>query len=420
MTSRSFSPATPIASVATLIAVAGVVPGCGPSLRVHVPSDAPVGLPTIIGVPYTFDDDNAGAPQNLLARGPGGRAVPAQFVPDLDGNGAALRHGTVWLPLTISAQERGRTLSFALAPASSPLAVPVRLNVVPDQATQFVDGDRVILQYNHGPKDITGRDGPDAVTGYIHPILGVDGETLSQNEPADHLHHRGNFWAWPRLRIDGKPVAGDWWSRDGIRYRLQHVRRRAAGPVLATITSDGVWAPLDAGADAEPYVRECVTIRVFERTGDAHAYDVDIDLYAMRDKLEMAGRDTAHKGYGGFTFRVPRPANATITADGMWIPGDGNMYRTRWADYSGLFGGADAPPSGVAILTHPSHPGNPPGWCLRPYGILNPSYPGLDYVPLHRDMPLRLRYRVVLHRGTAKDARIADEYRLYAEDYSAE
>jgi hypothetical protein len=51
--------------------------------------------------------------------------------------------------------------------------------------------------------------------------------------------------------------------------------------------------------------------------------------------------------------------------------------------------------------------------------VLNPSYPGLDFVALSPDRPLRLRYRIVVHRGTADAARLSDQYALYAADWSA-
>ena len=70
--------------------------------------------------------------------------------------------------------------------------------------------------------------------------------------------------------------------------------------------------------------------------------------------------------------------------------------------------------SGVAILTHPSVPGFPQRWILRKSkSMQNPVYPGRVPVLLSREKPLVLRYRLVIHRGDAQQARIDQLQREY-------
>jgi len=391
------------------------------SITIRVPTDAPTDVCAIIGVPMYAGPRRDALP--AIAALPSGRTSPAQFIPALDSaGGTEAQSGTIYLPLTVRDEERGKTLTFTLRAADEATPPSVRIREVPGQATQFLDGRRLVLQYNHGPKDLNGEENPNAVLGFVHPIYGLDGELFSQNSPPDHRHHRGLFWAWTRLKRDGRTL-GSWWDRQDIRYHVNRILFRDAGPVLATVTVEGFWDyQTREMSKPERLVREVATIRVFDDglTAGANyqAIDVDLDLYAAVDGLTMAGTDVRNKGYGGLTLRLPAPKNGVrITADGRYIPKDANMYRAFWADYSGDFPGATGGQSGVAILTHPSHPGSPPPWCLRYYGPMNPSYPGLEFVPLHKDKPLRLRYRLILHRGTAEQARIGDIYRLYATDW---
>jgi hypothetical protein len=391
-------------------------------LVIHVPADAPTDLPVFIDEP--MDVGRYAAMPRMIAELPSRQTVPVQFVPPVHSSDRPLTlPGRLYVPLILKEDDRGKIVTIALKPAQATVPPPVTIKVLQSQATQFFDGPRLVLQYNHGPKDLNGKDDPNAVLGFAHPIHGLDGELFSQNSPLDHLHHRGLFWAWTRLKRDGKLV-GSWWDRQDIRYHIGRILHRDEGPVLATVSVEGFWDYQTKDmSKPERLVREVVTIRVFDdaltANADYQAIDVDLDLYAMVDGLTMAGTDARSKGYGGFTLRLPAPKEGVrITADGKRVPKDANMYRAYWADYSGNFPQATKGQSGVAILTHPKHPGSPPPWCLRYYGPMNPSYPGLDFVPLRQDRPLRLHYRLVLHRGTADRARIAEIYKLYATNWA--
>ena len=84
-----------------------------------------------------------------------------------------------------------------------------------------------------------------------------------------------------------------------------------------------------------------------------------------------------------------------------------------WIDFSGTFGDTDEV-SGVAILCHPSLPEFPSKWILRNKASMqNAAYPGRVPVPITRARPLDLRYRLIIHRGDEKQARIAQRQAEY-------
>ena len=90
---------------------------------------------------------------------------------------------------------------------------------------------------------------------------------------------------------------------------------------------------------------------------------------------------------------------------------DAVQTASRWADVSGSF--AKGKISGVGLLSHPSLAQFPPRWLLRHYGMQNVAYPGRNPVVLSRKKALVIRHRLVLHRGDAEEARIADHQRVY-------
>jgi hypothetical protein len=156
---------------------------------------------------------------------------------------------------------------------------------------------------------------------------------------------------------------------------------------------------------------------------------MDLTLTALVDGVRIGGTLELNKGYGGFTIRFNRAKNAVIEADGKIVEeAVVNHLRANWVDWSGDFAskkGNLSPPrssisskaSGAAFFVHPSHPDLPPEWITRKYGILNVSYPGLSMLGLSKGKPLRLHYRIWVHRGDAKQGRVADHYRAYAADW---
>ena len=91
-------------------------------------------------------------------------------------------------------------LSISLAIGSLATAEPgVRFADVNDKSLGLWEGDRPVLVYNHGVISRTNVPADRARSSYVHPLYGLEGEVLTDDFPVDHFHHRGLFWAWPRM-----------------------------------------------------------------------------------------------------------------------------------------------------------------------------------------------------------------------------
>jgi hypothetical protein len=92
-----------------------------------------------------------------------------------------------------------------------------------------------------------------------------------------------------------------------------------------------------------------------------------------------------------------------------------------WVDYYGNVAGESV---GVAIFDHPANLRHPTYWHARQYGLLSANPFGLkeflhdrrqdgSYV-IAADRSLTLRYRVFIHHGDFREARVAEAYQQYA------
>jgi len=95
--------------------------------------------------------------------------------------------------------------------------------------------------------------------------------------------------------------------------------------------------------------------------------------------------------------------------------------RSEWVDYSGQL---DGETYGIAVLDHPANPRFPTYWHVRGYGLLAANIFGLhDFekdpsrdgsLTIRPGQPLRFRYRVVIHPGTAFQAGIGDAWKAWS------
>jgi hypothetical protein len=248
-------------------------------------------------------------------------------------------------------------------------------------------------------------DGKYMRANYIHPLYGLDGEILTEDFPADHLHHRGVFWAWHQVWLADKKL-GDGWATIDFFWDVYDAEILTIDSQSSALRLDVYWkSPLltDANGKQQPFVKETTTIRVHRAEGDIRKIDFQIELLALKDNMRLGGSEDA-KGYGGFSTRIPLPDGLAFTGtDGPVEPTNLSVEAGPWLDFSGNLGG-QGKTSGLAILCHNSLPEYPRRWILRRKGSAqNPVFPGRNPVPLSREKPLVLRYRLIIHRGGVND-----------------
>jgi hypothetical protein len=381
-----------------------------------VPPDWPAGTSAAVAVPCPpgFKPSERMFAQIELDTHPRPILAPAQFEAADKTTGTPDR---IWFNLTLDQKDRGRPVVIRVISNRKPIADRYQTRREGEQLHIATPDGKTVLSYWYG-KPATGQRYP--LTDFIHPLVGLDGETLTDRSPKDHPHHRGIFWAWVRHERNGKSL-GTWWMPNTINAEERDLAF-GDGPVFSHFSARHEWVYRAKGAEETmPFVSEQVVCRTFEATPHGRAIDVDLTLTAIVDGIRMGGTTDLNKGYGGFTFRYGPATGAQIVADGKPIPKDLNHLRARWADWTGRFkppGGGNADRrSGAAIFVAPDHPDAPPEWITRLYGVLNVSYPGLNMIDLPKGKPLRLHYRLWVHRGDTGEGQVDEQYRAYAADW---
>ena len=286
------------------------------------------------------------------------------------------------------------------------------------QGYWFSEGDTKVLFYQAERKALP--DGRAARSNYFHPLYDLDGNVVTEDFPKDHIHHRGIFWAWHQVRIDGKTVQDQWVNRDSF-WTITDARVDADDG-SASLALRVVWeSPLfaDDQGRRRPFVEERSVTRVHRAEGAIRKIDFHQRLTALVDGVEIGGSDDA-KGYGGFSYRIVMPSDIRFTgAQGVVTPIENAVASSPWMDVSGSYGTGGK--SGLTVLTHPSTTGFPQQWILRARSSMqNAVYPGRHPVSIPRDRPVVLNYRVVLHRGELAPSAIERLQAEYAKERIAQ
>lgn len=303
-------------------------------------------------------------------------------------------------------------LIFTMLSCAAQAQTPAWQAVATDDGVWLQEGDAKVLFYQRRPKS---KDGKYTRANYVHPLLDLDGAPLTEDFPADHLHHRGVFWAWHQVTIGAKAV-GDPWALKDCGWDIRDVKTESSDSAMSLRTTVHWLSPLwlDANGAQKPFVREQAVIRVHRTEKDRRLVDFEISLTALEPETRIGGAAPT-PGYGGFSPRLRLPKDVRFLGPkGEVKPLPGPVDAAPWIDVAGTFTSDRS--SGVAMLIHPSTPGFPQPWILRSRGSMqNPVYPGPVPVLLPMEEPLVLRYRLVIHRGAAGIEQIERWQREYAQ-----
>jgi len=271
------------------------------------------------------------------------------------------------------------------------------------------EGDRPVLVYNHGLIARSDVPGSRARSSYIHPLYGLDGETLTDDFPKDHTYHRGVYWAWPHIKVGDQEY--DQWSLRSLASEFQRWTKQEASAKSALLGIENGWF-----ADGKQLVREQVAICVHPAAADSRAIDIELTWTPLDQPLTLWGAEG--KSYGGFNFRFGRRMKPIISVPSGRTNDDLVVTRLPWVDYSTEFSApaetnAAGRLSGAAIFVHPGHRDFPPTWMTRHYGLISVGWPGVDPQTLPANQSLTLRYRLWIHRGNSEAAEIQKAYNVY-------
>jgi len=281
---------------------------------------------------------------------------------------------------------------------------------------------------------------------FCYPLLGPDSTPMTRRFPmekvagetTDHPHHRSLWFAHA-------PVNGvDVWTERKDSGRIVH---RGFADIASGVNA-GQIKSLNDWVDAEGRVlcSDETTLKFYAPTNGAITLDYEISLKATHgDVIFGDSKEGTFAVRVAESMRVLKPAqrgepaqpgaghivlSSGVSDDGASAAAAKNANReaVTWgkrADWCDYYGPVDGKMVGIAIMDHPNNPRHPTWWHVRDYGLfaanpfgkhdfesLSDKHAGDLKIP--NGQSITFRYRLVLHEGDAKSARIAERYADYA------
>ena len=259
----------------------------------------------------------------------------------------------------------------------------------------FTENGDSVLFYQVQPKSI---DGKYERCNYIHPLWAPDGTVLTEDFPADHLHHRGIFWAWHQIYADGKNL-GDGWELKNFSQKVDHYKIRKAKNGSLKLTTTVEWKSPEYVSGEKPFLLENTEITIHQAEKNYRRIDFEIKLNALTGNFEIGGSDD-EKGYSGFSVRMKLPDDVTFTGpEGVVKPENTAVQSPGFIKVSGSVLKNNGK-GGIVILDHSENPGYPQPWILRAKNSMqNAAFPGRKRILLDMKKPLILKYSIIVYEG---------------------
>lgn len=241
---------------------------------------------------------------------------------------------------------------------------------------------------------------------FFFPVNGpLTGSSVTSMRNGEYPHHSSLFFGCDLVN------GGNWWQEGLERGRIISVNAQVLkeGGDTVIITDECIWSRPGAVSP----IKDIRRITITSPSAGKILLDFDITLQMLEDVTILQTNHSLFSARTAADISV-KFGGTMINAEGLKSEKDTFGKKSPWIDYYGRRGEAF---EGIAIIQHPSNPWYPAPWFTRDYGFISPTpmyWPenGKD-IALKKDTSLRLRYRVVVHSGDHKEAKIAEEFERF-------
>lgn len=319
-------------------------------------------------------------------------------------------------------------------PAHSTLTLQLKADIKSELSARGVEirpADAKNLEILVDGKPLTTYRTDEPTKPFFFPVIGPTGDPITraypmkdvEGETRDHPHQR-SFWF-----THGNVNGIDFWASDPVNKpnprfgAIVETSRKtvSSGAAVGVLRTTDDWV----GPDGKTLCQDERVVRFYDTKGP-RVLDFDITIKALDQPVTF--QDTKEGMFGlriASSMDVNKKAGGKITnAEGIHDD-DAWGKASPWVDYTGPVNGKTV---GVAILNHPESFRYPTTWHVRTYGLFaaNPfgwrdfgqKSPG-DHV-IAAGGSITFRYRVILHEGNTREAKIAQAFQGYAKPPSVE
>ena len=276
--------------------------------------------------------------------------------------------------------------------------------------TAKVDGTTVAVEID-GKLFTQYKFGRDLKKPYLWPLAGPrSGKSVTTESSEPYPHHNSMWFGCDHL--NGR----DYWHHqrpDGnIFSQGPQVAVAKGEEVVITDISD--WTPRKGDTLDPPVLRDYRRIAVRAPSADIRVIDFTIVLVPL---TQITITKTNHSLFALRMAPALSVKSGGTMVDAAGLAGEKATFG-KAAPWMDSFGTRDGAVEGAAILQHPSNRWYPSPWFTRDYGFFSPT--PMQWLPkplvLKEGEAVVLAYRVVVHSGTAKDAKIAQRFTAFAKE----
>ncbi len=359
---------------------------------------------------------------SYAAEYPAGETPTSKSIGELFWMARTIDGGIAHYRLQFGVLERGRMIQVPYPPqnlrAFDPQgrATPTRefpaMQIRPQRplagVVQLLADNHVVLGYHVGP-DLREKLGLGSIRRpFFYPVVGPDDVSLTEfgkpHDPTDSHAHHYSLWV-----AHADVAAANFWSEAGGSIHSEQLALLEDGPVFCRVLQRNRWVHQD-----KPLLLERRQTTLYHTPEAFRLFDLELEFSAPEKEAVKLGKTS-------FGFLAARVAQSMSVFDGggeiVNAQGDCNeqgvhLKRARWLDQSGPI--ATGKWNGLAMFDHPSNPHHPTVWHCRNDGWAGASFNGEQPFVIEPGQPLRLRYRVHLHRGNAETGQVARFYDMFA------
>lgn len=244
---------------------------------------------------------------------------------------------------------------------------------------------------------------------FFYPLNApVSGGSVTSMRNGVYPHHSSLFFGCDRVN------GGNYWQEGLDRGRIVSIGARVvkASGEQVVIEDECIWKR----PDAESPIKDRRTITISSPSPDIYQLDFDVVMDMLMDVTILKTNHSL------FSARID--ADLTVVQGGVMINAEGKQgekatfgVASPWIDCSG---NRKTGIEGIAIMQHPSNQWFPSPWFTRDYGFMSPTpmyWPKDDKATvLKKGDQIKLRYRVIVHEGDSKQAKIAQLFEQYTKE----
>ena len=261
---------------------------------------------------------------------------------------------------------------------------------------KFVDNNKKLSLFENGglvfeyQKTLNSIDDKFARNNYIHPLMSIDGDTLTEDFPKDHIHHNGLFWAWHQIYIDSIKVS-DSWIMENFESKLVDFKYEVF--VDSAVIKLRLEWDSPKYKNGIPYIEENTTITTHKKKNNVRKIDFKIELKALVNNVRIGGSNN-QKGYGGFSIRLKMPDSLQFYSEnGKITPQKYQINAGTWMEFKAPFGKYGW--SSLILRKLPSSPNYMQPWILRQKSSMqNIVFPGRELMKVPNNKSLSLCYTI--------------------------